>query len=376
MKKSTTVIILIFIVITFSGALYYFWKRDQKDPVVYTTKGLTNETITLSTIATGSIIPDEEVSIRPNISGVIDEIFVEAGDKIKAGEKIARIKVIPSINNLQTSLNEVRRAKIDLETQEKIFKRQKDLFDKGVISANDFDQSKNAYDQTRQAYGSANEGYQIVKTGTAKGFNNVAQTIVKATVSGLILDIPVEEGVQVIQSNNFNDGTEIASIADVSKMIFKGKIDESEVGKIKEGMPIKITIGALPDQEFDAELNYISPKGITENGAVQFDIEAKLTIPEDVQIRAGLSANASIILDKAENVLAMSESLLQYDKKTKKPFVEVAIGDQQFERRDVTLGISNGVTVEVKDGLSKDDKIKEWNAITLPETDKDKKGKK
>ncbi len=373
MKKSTTVAILVFIVVVFTASLVYFWKKNQKSSVVYNTKQATTETITLSTIATGSVVPDEEVSIRPNISGVIQEIYVEAGDFVKTGDKIARIKVIPSINNLQASRNGVQSAKIDLETQKKIYNRQKELFDKGVISANEFDQSQNTYNQAKQAYDSANENYQIVKTGTAKGFNNIAQTIIKATISGQILDVPLEEGVQVIQTNNFNEGTEVASIADVSKMIFKGKIDESEVGKIKEGMPIKITVGAMPDKEFDATLNYIAPKGFTVNGAVQFDIEAKLSIPKDAGIRAGLSANASIILDKVSDVLALSEALLQYDKETKKPFVEIETGEQQFERRDVTLGISDGITVQIKSGITKDDKVKEWNAITVPEEPKEKK---
>ncbi|WP_010178714.1 efflux RND transporter periplasmic adaptor subunit [Aquimarina agarilytica] len=373
MKKSKTILILVSIVLFFGLSLFYFWKRNQKPAVVYNTKKASVQTITLSTIATGSVVPDEEVSIRPNISGVIKDIYVEAGDFVKTGDKIARIKVIPSINNLQASRNGVQSAKINLETQKKIFNRQKELFDKGVISANDFDQSKNAFDQAKQTYDSANENYQIVKTGTAQGFNNIAQTIIKATISGQILDVPVEEGVQVIQTNNFNEGTEVASIADVSKMIFKGKIDESEVGKIKEGMPIKITIGAMPDQEFDAKLNYIAPKGFMVNGAVQFDIEAKLSISKDVLIRAGLSANASIILDKATDVLAMSEALLQYDKETKKPYVEIETGEQQFERKDLTLGISDGITVEIKNGVTKDDKIKEWNAITVPEETKKNK---
>ncbi|WP_010520264.1 efflux RND transporter periplasmic adaptor subunit [Aquimarina agarivorans] len=375
MKKSTTVAILILIIVVFTASLVYFWKKNQKSSVVYKTKQATTETITLSTIATGSVVPDEEVSIRPNISGVIQEIYVQAGDFVKAGDKIARIKVIPSINNLQSSRNGVQSAKINLATQEKIFKRQKELFDKGVISANDFDQSQNAYEQAKQTYNASNENYQIVKTGTAKGFNNIAQTIIKATISGQILDIPVEEGVQVIQTNNFNEGTEVASIADVSKMIFKGKIDESEVGKIKEGMPIKITIGAMPDKEFDATLNYIAPKGFAVNGAVQFDIEAKVIIPKDSGIRAGLSANASIILDKATDVLAISEALLQYDKETKKPYVEIETGEQEFERKEVTLGISDGITVEIKSGVTKEDKIKEWNAITIPE-EKEKRNHK
>jgi len=189
----------------------------------------------------------------------------------------------------------------------------------------------------------------------------------------LVLDIPLEEGNQVIQSNNFNDGSLIASIADISKMIFKGKVDESEVGKIEEGMPIKITVGALPDKEFDAVLNYIAPKGSEVSGAVQFEIEAKLNLKTEDKIRAGLSANASIILDEAKDVLSISEGLVQYDKETKKPFVEIETGEQEFQRRDIETGISDGITIEIKKGISKEDKIKEWNAITVPDKKKEKK---
>ena len=370
MKKSKTIIILSIIAITFTGALVYFWKRNQKPSVTYETKKIEKGDVTLKSVATGSIIPDEEVSIRPNISGVIDKIYVEAGDKIKAGDRIATIKVIPNISNLQAAQNGVAQAKIDLENQKKIFGRQKQLFNKGVISANDFDNSKAVFDQSQQAYNSANENYQIVKTGTTRGLSQLAQTVVKATTNGIILDIPVEEGMQVIQTNTFNEGTEVASIADISKMIFEGKIDESEVGKIKEGMPIKISIGALPNKEFNGKLTKIAPKGVKENGAVQFDIEASIEISKEDYIRAGLSANASIILDEVKDVFTIQESLVQYDKKTKKPFVEIATGDQIFERKDIELGISDGITAHLKNGVSEQDNIKVWNSIKAPKEDK------
>ena len=372
MKKSKTILILVIITVTFSAALIFFWKRNQKSPINYDIKKAEISSIIIKTMATGSIIPDDEVIIRPNISGVVNEIYVKEGDQIKAGDRIASIKVIPNIANLQSAQNGVARAKIDVENQKKIFARQKQLFDKGVISANDYDNSKATFDQSQQAYNASYQNYEIVKTGTTSGLRNLAQTIIKATTSGIVLDIPVEVGTQVIETNNFNAGTDIASIADISKMIFEGKIDESEVGKIKEGMPIKITVGAIPNKEFDGKLTYIAPKGIKETGAVQFDIEASITIGEADYIRAGLSANASIILDKAENTLTIQESLLQYDKKTKKPFVEIATGDQEFERRDVELGISDGITAQVKSGLSETEDIKVWNSIKTPK-EKEKK---
>lgn len=371
MKRSKTIIILATIVILFGFGLRFFWKRNLKAPVVFKTKQATEKTIIVSTVATGKIIPDEEVIIRPNISGIVDYVFVKAGDTINIGDKIARIKVIPTISNLQSAKNRKATSKIELETQQKIYDRQKQLFDTGVISANEFDQSTASFKQAEQNYLSAQENYDIIRTGTAKGFSNQANTLVKATISGVVLEVPVKKGLQVIQSNNFNSGTEIATIADVSKMIFKGNIDESDVGKVKEGMPINITIGALPDLKLKAILNYISPKGIEANGTVQFDIEGKVKIPENSIVRAGLSANASIILEKAENVLALNEALLQYDKKTKKPFVEILVGEQKFERKNLNLGISDGISVEVIKGITKDDKIKDWNAV-IPHNKKKK----
>jgi len=375
MKKSTkTIIILALIGISFSLALYFFWKINQKEAVVYKTKTAKTQNIVLSTIATGKIIPDEEVSVRSNISGIVDEIFIEPGDEVKVGDVIARIKVVPGVSNLQSSKNAISRAKINLETQEKIYKRQKELFNKGVTSANEYDRATADYEQARQSYLSANENYQIIKTGSAKGYSSTTNTIVKATISGVVLDIPIEVGGQVVTTSNFRNGTSIASIADISKMIFKGQIDESEVGKIREGMPIKITVGAMPDVKFDAKLGHIAPKGFDKNGTVQFNIEARLMLNDTVKLRAGLSANASIILDKATNVLAINEALIQYGKKDKKPFVEVEVGDQQYEKRSVKLGISNGIVSEVVEGITAEDNIKVWNPISAPI--KKNKGKK
>lgn len=363
MKKSKTILILILITLAFILVLGYLWKRGQKNPTVYNVKSPITKNITLSTVASGEITPKEEVIIRPNIAGVIDEIYVLPGDTIKTGDKIAKIKVIPTINNLQAASNNVKSSRIELNAQEKIFERQKILFEKGVISANDFDQNNASYEQTKQRWISALENYQIIKTGTAKGFSNVANTIAKSTIGGVVLEVSVEAGDQVIATNNFNNGTELATIADVRKMIFKGSIDESEVGKLKKGMPINIKIGALPKLNFDTTLSLIAPKGKLKDGSVQFDIEASLTISKNTLIRAGLSANANIILDEVKNVLTINEAWLQFDSETKEYFVEVMTGDQEFEKRIVSLGLSDGIDVEIKSGISKDDKIKEWNTL-------------
>lgn len=377
MKRTKTIIILALIVIVFTAALYYLWKKNQEDPVTYTTESPTEQTIVVKTVATGSIVPKEEILIKPNISGVIEEVFIEAGEYVKQGDLIAQIKVIPNASSLTSAKNNIasnrtalQTAQINLQTQQSNYDRQKALFDKGVISANDFEAVNNSYLQTKQSVeqarinvNSANQNYDIIKTGTTSGLGNIAQTQVRATVSGMVLDVPVKAGNQVIEANNFNEGTSIASLADVKQMIFEGKVDESEVGKIKEGLPLEITVGAIENKKFDAILDYIAPKGVAENGAIQFEIKGSLKKIDSTFIRAGLSANASIILEKAEKVLAIKEALVQYDKETQKPYVEVEVGDQKFERKDVELGISDGIFVEVKSGITKDDKIKIWNQV-------------
>ena len=377
MKRTKTVILLVLIVLVFGAALFYLWKKNQEDPITYTSESPTEQTIVVKTVATGSIVPKEEVLIKPNISGVIEEVFIEAGEYVKQGDLIAQIKVIPNASSLTSAKNSIasnrtalQTAKINLQTQQSNYDRQKALFDKGVISANDFEGVNNSYLQTKQSVeqarinvNSANQNYDIIKTGTTSGLGSTAQTQVRATVSGMVLDVPVKAGNQVIEANNFNEGTSIASLADVKQMIFEGKVDESEVGKIKEGLPLEITVGAIEDKKFDAILDYIAPKGVAENGAIQFEIKGSLKKIDSIFIRAGLSANASIILEKVENVLAIKEALVQYDSETKKPFVEIETGDQKFERKDIELGISDGIYVEVKSGISKDDKIKVWNQL-------------
>jgi HlyD family secretion protein len=378
MKRKGTIITLVVILILFILGIRYIYIKDKQDPIVYETETPTVETVIKKTVATGSIVPREEVLIKPNISGIIDEIFVEAGDIIKTGDLIAKVKVVPNVNSLTSAKNTINAARTQVETarlafesQKNIYNRQKALFEKGVISANEFDNAQLAYDQAQQRYNQekvnlvgAQQTFDIVKTGTTSGLGTVANTEIRATVSGMVLDVPVKVGNQVIESNNFNDGTTIATLADVGKMIFEGKVDESEVGKITEKLPLEITVGAIENKKFDAILDYIAPKGIEENGAIQFEIKGTLSKKDTTFIRAGLSANASIILARADSVLTVKEALIQYDPETKKPFVEIEIGAQQFERKDVELGISDGIIVEVKSGISEGDKIKVWNQIT------------
>jgi len=369
MKKVITIIVLLLIVVLFGGSLFYLYQKNQESPEVFKTEEPTTETIVKKTMATGTLIPREEVEVKPNISGVVDKLFVKPGDNVKIGDMIAQLKVVPNITSLNSAKNQVRQSKINLANEKKVFERQKELFERGVISENDFDLAKNAYDNTLQNVKAAEENLEIIETGTTQDAGNAATTEIKARISGMILDVPIEVGNQVIEANNFNEGTTIAMIAKTDDMIFKGKVDESEVGKIKEGLPLEITVGAIEDKTFNATLDYISPKGTEENGAVQFDIEGSLKLNDSIFIRAGLSANASIILERSQDVLAISESLVQFEKETKEPFVEIEIGDQKFEKRMVELGLSDGINVEVKSGVSKGDKIKVWNRVEAPVAD-------
>lgn len=377
MKRTGTIITLLIIVIAFSAGIWYIYSKDKTNPVVFQTETASIQTIVKKTVATGNIVPKEEVLIKPNISGIIDEIFVLAGDVVLAGDLIAKVKVVPNINSLNSAKNNINSAKTQVETarlalesQKSIYLRQKELFDKSVVSANEFDQALLSYNQAQQRYNQENvlltaakQTFDIVKTGTAKGLGAAANTEIRATVSGMILDIPVKVGNQVIESNNFNDGTTIATIADVEKMIFEGKVDESEVGKITENLPLEITVGAIENKKFNAVLDFIAPKGVSENGAIQFEIKGTLNNQNATFIRAGLSANASIILARAENVLSIKEALVQYDPKTKKPYVEIAIGAQEFQRKEISLGVSDGLFVEVLEGVTQQDNIKVWNQL-------------
>ncbi|WP_297797469.1 efflux RND transporter periplasmic adaptor subunit [uncultured Eudoraea sp.] len=345
------------------GALWaaaFFIKSNSKSAITYETKKPFISNIEKKTVATGKVIPEDEIEIKPQISGIIEKIYLEEGAQVKAGDLIATIKVVPNEQSLNQARGRVRNAEIALNNTEIEYKRNKAIFDKGVISSQDFNALQLQYDQAIQELDNARADYQIIRRGSAGGSSS-ANTNIRATVTGTLLEIPVREGDQVIQSNNFNDGTTIATIADLGKMIFEGKVDEGEVGKLEIGMPLEISLGAIDDEKFEARLKFIAPKGIEESGAVQFKIEGDVVVEGDYMIRAGYSANASLVLEKKDSVLVIPEALLQFDKETDKPYVEIATGDQQFERKDVEIGISDGVNVEIVSGLTEEDDVKIWN---------------
>lgn len=351
------------IVILVLGALWaaaFFVKSNSQSAVTYETKNPFISTIEKKTVATGKVVPEDEVEIKPQISGIIEKIYMKEGDKVKAGDLIAVIKVVPNEQSLNQASGRVRSAEIALNNVRIEYDRNKKLFDRGVIASQAFNELQLQLDQAEQELENARADYQIIRRGSAGGSSS-ANTNIRATVNGTILEIPVEEGHQVIQSNNFNDGTTIATIADLGNMIFEGQVDEGEVGKLELGMPLEISLGAIEDQTFDAKLRFIAPKGVEESGAVQFKIEGDVNVDGDFMIRAGYSANASLVLEKRDSVLVIPEALLQFDNETDAPFVEVATGDQKFERRNVEIGISDGVNVEIVSGLSESDAVKIWN---------------
>ena len=350
--------ILIALGLLFSIA--YYIKTNSRSAITYETEQLKYKTIEDKIVATGSVVPEDEVNIVPQISGIIQEIFVDEGDQVKAGDLLAKIKVIPNEQTLNSAEGRVKTTQIILQNSEKEYNRNKKLFEKGIISEQDFNSVELRYNQDKQSLENAKSDLQIIRLGSIGG-SALTNTNVRSTISGTILQVPVKEGDQAIEANTFNPGTTIATVADLNKMIFEGRVDEGEVSKLKTGLPLKIEIGAIEDKVYDAKLTLIAPKGIEVAGAIQFQIEGEVYLDDEYIIRAGYSANATIVTQIKENILAIDEYLLQFDNKTKEAFVEIEISDQNFEKRQIEVGISDGVFAEVLSGVTINDKIKVWN---------------
>ena len=345
------------------GALFaaaFFIKTNNKSAIVYDTQTVITTSIKRKTVVTGKVIPEDEVEIKPQIQGIIEALFVEEGDLVNTGDLLAKIKVVPNEQNLNSAEGRLANSRIVLKNAEVELNRNKDLYEKGIISKQNFDNVQLRFNQSKQDVSNAVSDLQIIRSGS-KGGAASANTNIRATVPGTVLEIPVEEGFQVIASNSFNAGTTIATIADLNKMIFEGKVDEAEVGKLRVGMPLEVNLGAIEDQALEAQLKFIAPKGNEEQGAVQFIIEADLFLNDSIFVRAGYSANASLVLERKDSIMAIPEALLQFDRETEEPYVEVQTEDQKFERKDVEIGISDGVNVEIISGLTKEDQIKVWN---------------
>ena len=349
-----------FIIVGFLFSMAYYIKTNSRSAITYETSKLTIQTIEEKIVATGSVLPEDEVNIVPQISGIIDEIFVDEGDEVLAGDLLAKIKVVPNEQALNSAEGRVKSSRIILNNSRKEFDRNNKLFVKGVISEQEFNNIELRYNQDQQNLENALSDLQIIRLGSVGG-SALTNTNVRSTVAGTVLLIPVKEGDQAIEANTFNPGTTIATVADLNKMIFEGRVDEGEVGKLKAGMPLKISLGAIEGKEYNAKLINIAPKGMEVAGAIQFKIEGEVYLDDEYVVRAGYSANATIITNVKKDILSINESLLQFDNATKKAFVEIQITGQKFERRDIELGISDGVYAEVLGGISEGDNIKVWN---------------
>jgi HlyD family secretion protein len=357
MKTFFRIFIIVIVLGIFGFTIYYLYGKSKDVPVVYeTTSAFTAPSIIKKTVATGSVNPRKEIDITPKVSGIIEELYIEPGQMVNEGDIIAKVKIIPNMVNLNNAESRVNRAEIALENAKRRYERQKELYEDGVIPAAEYEQYELTYENAIEELTSARSNLELIKEGQTKSSGKTTNTLVRSTITGMVLDVPVEQGNSVIESNTFNAGTTIATIADMNEMIFEGKIDETEVGKITEGMPLILQIGAIEDIRFEAVLEHISPKGVEENGAIQFEIKADVMLKSDQFIRAGYSANADIVLARVDSVLAVPESVVQFDKDT--AFVEIETSPQVFEKKFIELGLSDGINIEVVSGITEEDKIK------------------
>jgi len=359
MKKVFRFLGIAILIVAFAGTLFFLYNKSKKKVDFYENKNPFYSDVVMKTVATGSVVPRYEIEIVPQVSGIIDELFVEPGDRISKNQVVARIKIIPDMVTLNAAETRVNRAKISFEDAKIDYERQEKLFDKNVISYEEFKTAKVGYDSAKEELSAAENNLELIKNGVTKKAETATNTLVRSTIDGMVLDVPVKEGNSVIQANTFNAGTTIASVADMSDIIFEGKVDETEVGKIREGMPIELEIGAIDKEKFEASLEYISPKGVEENGAIQFEIKANVHLKEGQFIRAGYSANANIVLERKDSVMVIPEGLLQFDDDSS--FVEVNTGTAEapsYEKRTVKTGLSDGINIEITEGLKVEDKVK------------------
>ena len=358
-KKIKRIVLLSLVGLAVVGTFVFLWKKAQPEVIEYEIVTPERGTVETKTVATGNVEPRYEILIKPQISGIISEVLKEAGQRVTEGEIIAKVKVIPEMGQLNSAESRVNVARISLDQVESTHRRDEQLFKQGILTAEEFDVSKANYRKAKEELANAQSALEIVRDGISRNTRSSSTTQIRSTITGMILNVPIKVGNSVIQSNSFNDGTTIASVANMNDMIFRGNVDETEIGKIREGMPIKLTVGARGTRTFDAVLEYVSPKGEEKNGAIQFEIKAAVSLPDTSFVRAGYSANAEIVLERAENVLTIPESTVEFHGDT--AFVQVVKQEkpkQIFEKRQIKTGLSDGIKIEVKEGLTEKDKIR------------------
>ena len=356
MKKVIKYIIVVLIVAVFAGTFVFLYKNSQPEEIRYQELPAQKQDVARSTVLTGKIVPRNEVNIKPQINGIIAEIYKEAGQMVQQGEVIARLTVIPDMNSLSAAQSRVRLSEINLKQAQTNFDREKALFEKKLISAEEYEKTEQQLNQAKEEYAASQESLEVIRDGVSSKNATSSSTLIRSTITGLILDIPVKVGNSVIQANTLNDGTTVATVANMNDLIFEGQIDETEVGSLYEGMPLTITIGALKDYTFDASLEYISPKAVENNGANQFKVKAAVKVDSEHVIRSGYSANAQIDLEKATDVLTVPESALEFVKE--ESYVYKKADDGTYTKTKVETGLSDGVNIEIKDGLSEGDTVR------------------
>ena len=365
MKKYSKLIIAAIIALIFIGTFVFLWQKSQPKEVVYNEFTPKLDSIQKTTIITGKIEPRNEVNVKPQISGIIAELLKEPGQFVQKGEVIAKVKVIPDMSQLSSAEMRVRLADINLKQAQVDYQREENLYNQKLVSADEYDKSKQALNQAKHEKLAAEDALEVVRDGVSKSNASASSTLIRSTISGVILDIPVKVGNSVILSNTFNDGTTIATVANMNDLIFRGNIDETEVGQLVNGMNMKITIGALQDLKFDASLEYVSPKAVESNGANQFEIKAAVKLSEGSKIRSGYSANAEIVLARADKVLSIPESAIEFSGDS--TFVYVIKGEgknKTYDRTYVETGLSDGVSIEIKKGITAKDKVRGPEIIT------------
>ena len=359
MKKFIRIGIMVVIGLLFIGTFVFLYQKSQPKEVEYNVLKVVKSDIVQTTVATGKIEPRDEVQIKPQISGIISEVYKEAGETVKKGEIIAKVKVIPELGQLNSAESRVRLAEMNGRQAETDLERMEKLYEKKLVSSEEYEKTLLTTQQAREEIQAAKDNLEIIKEGITKNSASFSSTLIRSTIDGLILDVPIKVGNSVIMSNTFNDGTTIATVADMGDLIFRGNVDETEVGKISVGIPVKITLGALQDMQFNATLEYISPKSVENNGANQFEIKAAIAVPDSVTIRSGYSANAEMELQRASQVLSIPESALEFKGDSTFVFLLTdSVSGQKFERINITAGVSDGINVEVKSGLKENDLVR------------------
>ena len=356
MKKVIKYIVLALVAVVFVGTFVFLYKKSRPEEIRYQELTASKQDIARTTVLTGKIVPRNEVNIKPQINGIIAEIYKEAGQMVQQGEVIARLTVIPDMNSLSAAQSRVRLSEINLKQAKTNFEREKALYEKNLISAEEYEKVEQQLNQAQEEYAASQESLEVIRDGVSSKNATSSSTLIRSTITGLILDIPVKVGNSVIQANTLNDGTTVATVANMNDLIFEGQIDETEVGSLYEGMPLTITIGALRDYTFDANLEYISPKAVESNGANQFKVKAAVKVDSEHTIRSGYSANAQIELEKKENVVSVPESTLEFEGED--AYVYTKSQDGTYQKTKITTGLSDGVNIEVKDGLSEGDTVR------------------